>query len=66
MNVVSKATQQNDNLKGEKTMDMTEIKEITEKIDRYQQIIDDAENALDAAIENLEEALAEAYEEQNQ
>ena len=66
MNVVSKATQQNDNLKGEKTMDMTEIKEITEKIDRYQQIIDDAENVLDAAIENLEEALAEAYEEQNQ
>ena len=39
-----------------------EIRELNEKIQEYEQLISDAENALDAAIENLEEAYAEAYE----
>lgn len=41
-----------------------EIQELLTKIDEYKQLIEDAENALDAAIENLEEALEEANEEQ--
>ena len=45
-----------------KKMTQNEIRELLKKIDEYQQLISDAENALDAAIENLEEALAEAYE----
>lgn len=40
-----------------------EVKEILAKIDEYNELIDNAENALDAAIENLEEALVEANEE---
>ena len=39
-----------------------EISGLLEKIDEYKQLIEDAGNALDAAIENLEEALAEAGE----
>lgn len=44
--------------------DMTEIErqELLRKIDEYKQIIEDAENALDAAIEELEELLAEIGE----
>lgn len=44
-----------------KNAQSAEIQEILKKIDEYNELIDDAENALDAAIENLEEALAEAY-----
>lgn len=44
-------------------MAKTEIQETLEKIREYEQLIEDAENALDAAIENLEEAYAEAFEE---
>ena len=40
----------------------TERLELLKKIDEYKRIIDDAENALDAAIMDLEELLAEAYE----
>lgn len=51
---------------GEKIMTQ-EIQELLKQIDDYKQLAEDTENALDAAIENLEEALAEAYEEeQNQ
>ena len=50
------------NYGGEKNM-TTEIKELLAMIDEYKQLIEDAENALDAAIENLEEALAEENEE---
>ena len=39
-----------------------EIRELLRQIDEYQQLIRDAEDALDAAIENLEEAFAEQYE----
>ena len=41
-----------------------EIQELLKKIDDYKQLIEDAENALDAAIENLEEALVEASEDE--
>ncbi len=44
-----------------KNAQSAEIQEILKKIDEYNELIDNAENALDAAIENLEEALAEAY-----
>jgi hypothetical protein len=50
--------------KGENPMPNQEIQELLTKIDEYKQLIEDAENALDAAIENLEEALEEANEEQ--
>ncbi len=43
-----------------------EIRDLLKKIDDYKQLIEDAENALDASIENLEEALAEAAEEEEQ
>lgn len=49
--------------KGENPMMNQEIQELLTKIDEYKQLIEDAENALDAAIENLEEALEEASEE---
>ena len=49
---------------GENPMANQEIQELLTKIDEYKQLIEDAENALDAAIENLEEALEEANEEQ--
>ena len=49
--------------KGEEPMMNQEIQELLTKIDEYKQLIEDAENALDAAIENLEEALEEASEE---
>ena len=49
--------------KEKKPMPNQEIQELLTKIDEYKQLIEDAENALDAAIENLEEALEEANEE---
>lgn len=36
-----------------------EIRELRNRIDEYKQLIENAENALDAAIMDLEEALAE-------
>ena len=50
-------SEKNNSLKGE-------ILDLQKKIDEYKQLIEDAENALDAAIENLEEALEEAAEEE--
>ena len=44
---------------GENPMPSQEIRDLLKKIDEYKQIIDDAENALDAAIADLEEALEE-------
>ena len=38
-----------------------EIQNLLKEIDRYKQVIRDAEDALDAAIMDLEEALAEGY-----
>lgn len=38
-----------------------ERQELLKKIDGYRQLIDDARNALDAAIMDLEELLAEEY-----
>ncbi len=44
------------------SMQSEEIRDLMKKIDEYKLLIDDAENALDATIEELEEALAEANE----
>lgn len=46
----------------ERKLSEIEIRALKKKIDEYEQVITDAENALDAATENLEEALAEACE----
>ena len=51
-------------MNGQKQND--EIRDLMKKIDEYKQLIEDAENALDAAIENLEEALEEAAEDEEQ
>ena len=40
----------------------TEIQELLKKAEECRQLIEDAENMLDAVLEDLEEALAEAYE----
>ena len=48
----------------ERKLSEIEIRELKKKIDEYEQVIKDAENALDAATEDLEEALAEAFEEE--
>ena len=48
---------------GEKPMsNKQEIEELLQKVDEYKQIIEDAMNALDAALEDLEEAYAEECE----
>ncbi len=47
----------------ERKLSEIEIRALKKKIDEYEQVIKDAENALDAATEDLEEALAEAFEE---
>ncbi len=38
-----------------------EIRELLRQIEEYKRVIQDAEDALDAAVENLEEALDEQY-----
>ena len=45
----------------ERTLVGTEHQELLRKIDEYTQLISDAENALDAAIMDLEELLEEEY-----
>ena len=39
-----------------------EIQELLKKAEECRQLIEDAENMLDAVLEDLEEALAEVYE----
>ena len=51
-------------IKGETTMSQNEVNELLKKIDEYKQLIEDAENALDATIEELEELLAELDEDE--